>query len=101
MMKLIAETDLKGKGVRFFLHSRHLAQCYPNKSKSSMTTNVYRYLNGDIKSFNGMHYFYMEVSNMPLSVQSMAILEKEALQIAAAMLKEKSVKKLANIKSNK
>ncbi len=101
MIKLIAETDLKGKGVKFYLHSRHLATCYPNKSKSSMTTNVYRYINGEIKTFNNMHYFFMEVDTMPLSAENMLKFEKEALNIAAAMLKEKSVKKLANVKSNK
>lgn len=86
-MKLIAETDLKVKNVRFFLSGASVAAMYPDKNKGTIATNVYRYLKGEIKNLNNKHYFTVEVDY--LDNESIKQLTERAKDIARAQLENK------------
>lgn len=89
---LIAEVSHDLKHVNFVLSGAHLASCYPENSKTTMTSNVYRYMAGDIKSFNGKRfYFPMEVTGVFLTAASMKELEQRAKDIARAMKESREV----------
>jgi len=89
---LIAEVDLKCKHAKFYYGSKHLASCYPDKKSSVMRSNVYRYMNGELKTFNNHHYFFLDFEGIPFTPENMEKLREQALGIARAQLKEKQLK---------
>lgn len=91
-LRLIAEVDLKCKTAKFYYGANHLASCYPDKKKSTMRINVYRYMQGAIKTFNNHHYFFMDFEGIPFTPENIKKFKGEALNIARAQLKEKSLK---------
>ena len=95
--RMIAEVDLKCKKANFYHSGGHLASCYPDNKKSTMTINVYRYISGELKTFNNHHYFFMEYDGIPITSENLIKLEEQALGIARAQIHDK---KLANNKNN-
>lgn len=91
--RLIAEVDLKCKSAKFYYGGKHLASCYPENKRSSMMCNVYRYISGDIKSFNNHHYFFIDFEGIPFTSDNMSKFEAHALGVARAQLKEKFANK--------
>lgn len=82
---LIAEVSHDLKTVNFVLSGAHLASCYPEKSKTTMTSNVYRYMAGDIKSFNGKRfYFPIEITGEFITPKAISELTERARDIARA-----------------
>lgn len=86
-LRLIAEVDLKCKTAKFYYGANHLASCYPDNKRSTMRINVYRYMQGAIKTFNNHHYFFMDFEGIPFTVEAFEKLQAEALGIARAQLK--------------
>jgi len=86
--KLIARVTKDLKSVEFYLSGGHHASCHPEKSESTMTCNLYQYLNGRIKKFLKGEYvfFYMPMEGMSITSDNLLELEQKAREIAAAKI---------------